>query len=400
MKILQLCLKPPLPARDGGCIAMNNITQGLIAAGHKVKILTIFTQKHDFLPEAIPQEYLEQTGIEGVFIDTRINAVDAFASFMTSDSYNISRFFSTDYDIKLTKLLKKEQFDIIHLESLFMTPYIGTIRRYCKTPIVLRSHNLEFVIWEKIARGTKNILRRSYLNYLTKKLRQYELSMLNEVSGIAAISEEDKKRILALGIDRKIKTIPFGIDLDKYPFDHTTQPELALFHLGAMDWGPNLEGILWFLKSIWPAIHEKYPTLKMYLAGRNMSDEIRDINLPNVEMIGEVDNAIAFMKSKAIMVVPLLSAGGIRVKIIEGLALGKAVISTTLGAEGLDCTDRKNIMLADRPDEWLQAISELIEQPQLMRRLGDEGRLHASSHFNNTQITNQLVNFYKELRKG
>jgi glycosyltransferase involved in cell wall biosynthesis len=400
MKILQLCLKPPLPARDGGCIAMNNITQGLLDAGHKVKILTIFTQKHDFLPEQIPQDYLEQTGIEGVFIDTRVNAVDAFSSFMTSDSYNISRFFSTDYDIKLTKLLKKEQFDIIHLESLFMTPYVGTIRRYCKTPIVLRSHNLEFVIWEKIARGTKNILKKTYLNYLTKKLRHYELSMLDEVSGIAAISEEDKKRILALGVNKKIKTIPFGIDLEKYPSDESIQPELALFHLGAMDWGPNLEGILWFLNSIWPSIHEKYPQLKMYLAGRNMSEEIRDINLPNVEMIGEVDDAISFMCSKAIMVVPLLSAGGIRVKIIEGLALGKAVISTTLGAEGLDCTDRKNIMLADRPDEWIQALDELLSDPQLLYNLRHEGRKHASIHFDNNQITNQLVNFYKELRKG
>ncbi|MBX7052445.1 MAG: glycosyltransferase family 4 protein [Flavobacteriales bacterium] len=400
MKILQLCLKPPLPAKDGGCIAMNNITQGLIAAGHKVKILTIFTQKHDFLPEEIPQEYLDQTGIEGVYIDTRVNAVDAFSNFMTSDSYNISRFFSTDYDIKLTKILKKEHFDVIHLESLFMTPYVPTIRRYSHTPIVLRSHNLEFVIWEKIARGTKSFFKRKYLNYLTKKLRDYEISMLNEVSGIAAISEEDKKRILALGVQKKIRTIPFGIRMSDYPIDTTQKPEMALFHLGAMDWGPNLEGILWFLDKIWPKIHEKYPDLKMYLAGRNMSDEIRQAQHPNVIMVGEVENAISFMQSKAIMVVPLLSAGGIRVKIIEGLALGKAVISTTLGAEGLDCTDRKNIMLADRPDEWLKALDEIMEQPQLTNELGIQGRMHAEQHFDITEITSNLVNFYKELRKA
>ncbi|MFM9004796.1 MAG: hypothetical protein ACKOSR_04750, partial [Flavobacteriales bacterium] len=129
MKILQLCLKPPLPARDGGCIAMNNITQGLLQAGHKVKILTIFTYKHDLSTELMPEEYIAQTDIEGVFIDTRVNAVEAFSSIMTSDSYNISRFFSTDFDIRLTKLLQKEEFDVIHLESLFMTPYIGTIKR-------------------------------------------------------------------------------------------------------------------------------------------------------------------------------------------------------------------------------------------------------------------------------
>ena len=106
MKILQLCLKPPLPSKDGGCIAMHNITQGLLEAGHKVKILTIFTFKHDLDVDAMPTDYIDQTGIEGVFIDTRLNVVDAFSSILTSDSYNISRFFSTDFDIRLAKLLR------------------------------------------------------------------------------------------------------------------------------------------------------------------------------------------------------------------------------------------------------------------------------------------------------
>lgn len=400
MKILQLCLKPPLPARDGGCIAMNNITQGLIAAGHRVKVLTIFTHKHDLNTELMSETYLEQTGIEGVFIDTKLNAIDAYASFMTSDSYNISRFFSTDFDIRLSKLLRQEDFDIIHLESLFMTPYVGTIRRLCTTPIVLRSHNIEYVIWEKIAAGTGNPIRRMYLKYLTKKLKNYELSMLNEVSGIAAISDEDRRRMLALGMKKPIRTVPFGIDLSHYPFDDKATSELALFHLGAMDWGPNLEGILWFLRSIWPAIHAKHPNLKMYLAGRNMSDEIERMQLPNVIVVGEVEHAIAFMQSKAIMVVPLLSAGGIRVKIIEGLALGRAVISTTLGAEGLDCQDGEHILLADRPEEWVEAVNRLMNNPEEVRRLAINGRKHAMAHFELTEMTARLIAFYKELRRG
>jgi len=360
MKILQLCLKPPLPARDGGCIAMNNITQGLLQAGHKVKVLTIFTHKHDLATELMPDEYISQTDIEGVFIDTRVNAVDAFSSILTADSYNISRFFSTDFDIRLAKLLRKEVFDVIHLESLFMTPYVPTIKRLSDSPILLRSHNLEYVIWEKIALGTKSYFKRTYLNYLTRKLKQYELSVLNEVSGIAAISEEDKRRMLALGVRKRIRTIPFGVDLRNYPLNYSNEGELALFHLGAMDWGPNLEGILWFLNSIWPAIHERHPQLKFYLAGRNMSDEIAALNLPNVIVVGEVADAISFMQSKAIMVVPLLSAGGVRVKIIEGLALGRSVVSTSLGAEGLNCEDRKHIMIADRKEDWLDAIDELM----------------------------------------
>jgi len=400
MKVLQLCLKPPLPARDGGCIAMNNITTGLLAEGHSVKILTIFTQKHDFDPDALPAEYVEKTGIEGVYIDTRVNAVDAFANFITSDSYNISRFFSTDYDIKLAKLIQKEKFDIIHLESLFMTPYVPTIRRYCKTPIVLRSHNLEFVIWEKIARGTKSFGKRIYLNYLASKLRKYELSMLNEVNGIASISEEDRNRFLAFGVKKKIKTIPFGVDFNNYPEESSQQPELALFHLGAMDWGPNLEGILWFVQSIWPKINERFPKLKLYLAGRNMPHDLLRENSPNIELIGEVENAVDFISGKAIMIVPLLSAGGIRVKIIEGLALGKAVISTTLGAEGIDCEHKKNIMLADRSEDWLEAIQVLLDNPKMIYELGQNGREHVRKHFGLKAVTTELIQFYKELIKA
>lgn len=398
MKILQLCLKPPIPAKDGGCIAMNNITQGLLAAGHSVKILTIYTQKHDFLLEELPEDYIEKTQIEGVYVDTALNVVDAFANFMTADSYNISRFFSTDYDIKLSYILQKEKFDIIHLESLFMTPYVATIRRYGnRTPIVLRSHNLEYVIWEKIATGTKNIVKRTYLNYLAKKLREYELRLLNEVNGIAAISEEDRKRFLSLGVRKKSVTIPFGINLSEYGDNiQKKESELALFHLGAMDWGPNLEGILWFLDEIWPKIHQRFPELKMYLAGRNMSKEIFQFKHKNVELVGEVDDAIDFIQSKSIMVVPLLSAGGIRVKIIEGLALGKCIISTTLGAEGINCTHEKNIMLADTPDEWLIAIEKLMTEKK-RNELSVFGKQHVHDHFDNTSITKNLVAFYQEL---
>ena len=118
MKILQLCHKPPMPAVDGGCIAMNNITQGLIAAGHKVKIITIFTHKHNFFPENLSKEYLDNTEIEGVYVDTRLNIVDAYSSIMTSDSYHVDRFFSTDFDIKLTRVLKQENFDNVHLVGI------------------------------------------------------------------------------------------------------------------------------------------------------------------------------------------------------------------------------------------------------------------------------------------
>ena len=399
MKILQLCNKPPLPAKDGGCIAMNNITRGLIAAGHQVKILTIFTHKHEFDPDSLPGDYLDQTRIEGVFVDTRINVVDAFSNFMTADSYNVSRFFSTDFDIKLTNTLQKEDFDIVHVESLFMTSYIGTVRRMSSAAIILRSHNLEFVIWEKIARGTSQLARRTYLKYLSRKLKEYELSMLGQVDGIAAISEEDKSHFRKLGSKKPMVTIPFGIPLDEYaPAEE--EPELALFHIGAMDWSPNLEGILWFLEEVWPLINSNFPQLRFYLAGRNMPQFLVDTPHPNVFFCGEVENAADFMRSKSIMVVPLLSGGGIRVKIIEGMALEKAIVSTSLGAEGIDFEKDKNILIADNPQQWLEAIRSLVVDPSLVKKLGQEGKALVASKYDNAVITKELLTFYRSLIKA
>jgi hypothetical protein len=188
MRILQLCNKPPFPPKDGGGIAMNNITRGLLDAGHEVKLLTVYTNKHDLDLSELSKEYIDATDVEGVFIDTQINLVDAFSSLITQDSYNVSRFFSPDLDIRLTDILKRSDFDVVHLESLFMTPYIGTIRRFSKAKIVLRSHNLEYIIWERIAAGTKNRAKKAYLKYLSKKLKNYELSVINQVDGIASIS--------------------------------------------------------------------------------------------------------------------------------------------------------------------------------------------------------------------
>jgi glycosyltransferase involved in cell wall biosynthesis len=400
MKILQLCLKPPVPAKDGGCIAMNNITQGLLEAGHKVKILTIFTHKHDLELDAMPTEYIEQTGIEGVFIDTRLNAVDAFSSFLTSDSYNISRFFSTDFDIRLANLLRKENFDIVHLESLFMTTYLATIRRLSKAPVVLRAHNIEHIIWQKTAQGTSSFFKRIYLNYLHRKLRHYELSVLNEVTAIAAISDDDKSRMLSLGINKSICTIPFSVDITRYPVEPIESAELALFHLGAMDWGPNAEGVKWFIQTIWPEVSTRFPSLKLYLAGRNMPEELKSMKLSNVEVIGEVENAIEFMLSKAIMIVPLLSASGVRVKIMEGLALGRAIVATPIAAEGLDCVHGEQLLIAENLSEWTGALTALIENDQLRRSLSLNGRDHVRLNFDFRPTTQKLINFYREIKRS
>src|SRR5690606_6787448 len=191
MRILQLCNKPPYPPIDGGSKAMHNLTRGLLKSGHEVKVLCISTPKQPLELNDIPKEYRRATRIEGVFVDTSVNVVDAFTDLLTADNYNISRFFSPDMDIRLIRLLSEEQFDIVQLESLFMTPYIATIRRYSRAKVVLRSHNLEYVIQDRIASGERNFLKRPYRKFLAKQLQTYEMAVLDRVDGVAAISPND-----------------------------------------------------------------------------------------------------------------------------------------------------------------------------------------------------------------
>lgn len=397
MKILQLCHKPPVPAIDGGCIAMNNISQGLLQNGHELKILTIVTQKHPLQMDKLSSEYIEKTKIEGVYIDTSLNLIDAFSALVTSDSYNVSRFFSPDFDRVLTQLLRKEKFDIIHLESLFMTPYIATIRRNSKGKIVLRSHNLEYMIWERMAQTSKNFAKKSYLKILAKQLKKYEFGVLGSVDGIAAISGEDGKKYLHSECDKPLVTIPFGINLDQYNTGNIEEEYPSLFHIGAMDWLPNIEGMEWFLKEIWPAVTEKFPDLKFYLAGRKMPESFLQTKHKNVIVVGEINDANHFMSSKSIMIVPLLTAGGIRVKIIEAMALNKSVISTTIGAHGIEGSNGKDFFIADTREEFLKNIELLVKDHQRHIETGKQARILVEAKYDNKKLTDELVEFYHQL---
>jgi glycosyltransferase involved in cell wall biosynthesis len=398
MKVLQLSHKPPYPPKDGGCLAIDNITQGLINAGVDLKILTIETVKHPFEKERIPKDYFEKTGIESVFVDTKLNVVDAFSNFVTSDSYNITRFFTPDFDHILINELSNNQYDIVHLESLFMTPYISTIRMHSDARIVLRSHNLEYIIWERLSKQTGNVAKKTYLKLLAKQLKKYELSVLNQVDGIAPISTRDAADFRKLGAKQPIEIIPFGLNINKYKPAGTAQTDINLFHLGSMDWAPNLEGLDWFLENIWPVINANEPQLNFYIAGRDMPEKYFEMGYPNVIVVGEVEDAIKFIKSKSLMIVPLLSGGGIRVKIIEGMALGKAIISTSVGAEGIHYTHKKDIWIADTADEFAEAVSFFKSNPEKIIEMGNNARKLVEQEYANEVIINKLIAFYKLLQ--
>ena len=397
MKILQICNKPPLPPVDGGCIAMNAITEGLLEEKHSVRVFSIATDKHPFLPEQIDKTYLKETEFESIYIDTSIKIPEAFMNLFSKESYNIKRFYSPLFEKKLVEILKKETFDIIHLESLYITPYLATIRKYSNAKIILRAHNVEHEIWSRLAENTNHPLKSLYLGLLSKRLESYESQMINKVDGIAAITDVDAMHFKEMGAEIPIVSIPLSIKTkESIPTGNEADP-LSIFYLGSFDWLPNREGIKWFLNKIWPHLSEHHPGLKLYIAGRNMPPAMKKIDLKNVEITGEVENAADFMLSKSVMIVPLLSGSGIRVKIIEAMSLGKTIISTDTGAEGINYTDGENILIANTPLEFAKGITKCLEDTDFALHLGNNAKELVKSYYSREMVTEKLVKFYTEI---
>ena len=378
---------------------MYNLTKGLLDLGNNIKVLAINTPKNGSPPPSLSDKQATTPvgwggAVETVYIDTSLKVWDAFANLFSSESYHIKRFISKDFEKKLIEILKDDKFDVIQLESLFVTPYINCIRKNSNAKVVLRAHNVEFEIWERMTAVCKNPVKKAYLKLLTKRLRQYELNQLNSYDGLAAITHRDVDIFKKLGCKVPITDIPVGVDI----LDTLNQQSIpSLFHLGSMDWMPNQEAIKWFLEFVWKHVHHKYPDLKFYIAGRNMPKWLKNIKYKNVEIVSEAVDAKQFMSSKSIMIVPLLSGSGMRVKIIEGMALRKTIISTSIGAEGIKCEHLKNILIANSPDEFLEMIGKCVNDKSLCDKIGENARLLIEEHYNNTKIAKKLIDFYKTL---
>jgi len=175
VKILQLCKKFPYPLRDGEAIAIVNLTNAFHELGHKVTLLAMNTPKHYFKIKELPEEIKKIARFIAVDVDTKINPFDAFWNLFSGKSYHIKRFISKEYKQALTELLQDNEFDIIQLEGLYLAPYVDTIRKHTDASIVLRAHNIESEIWERIADNQSWGWRRWYLRLLARRLKKEEL---------------------------------------------------------------------------------------------------------------------------------------------------------------------------------------------------------------------------------
>lgn len=289
---------------------------------------------------------------------------------------------------------------MIQLEGLYLLPYISTIRENSKALISFRAHNLEHEIWEQNAEYEKNVLKKFYLNNLALRIKKFELSFLNKYDVLIPITERDASKFEKFGNKKPVFVCPTGINLKKFENTEIDVNNLNFYHFGSLDWLPNTEGLIWFLENIWKKIQEKYPNIQFSIAGRNASTKfVRKLKDYKINYFGEVENSEDFTCFQTIMVVPLQSGSGMRIKIIEAMAAGKIVISTSKGLEGIDAQDNKEVLIANTEIEFIRTIILIIENKIDIKLISVNAKNYISKKFNNIALSKLLLNFYSNPEK-
>ena len=382
---------------------MKAITDSLIQEGHQVKILAMSTHKNPVTPQMIPEPFRKKTGFTTAKVDLKIRPEKALYHLFTPHSYIVERFFSKDFQQTLVHILQRESFHIIHLESLFLTPYIPVIRQLSQAPIVLRSHNIEHEIWERYAANCRNPLKKWYIKVLSKELKAYELKHLNDYDGILPITTTDEAFYKDHHFRGSTMALPFALDVEGMlsrpggQSDRIHRDAHSLFHLGSMDWLPNQEAMDWFVRKVWPQAREAFPQLRLYLAGRNMPEWLFRHNIAGLTVDGEVPNAHDYMRSKNIMVVPLFSGSGLRIKILEGMLNKNVVITTSTGARGIDHTPGKHLLIANHAGEFLEQIAYCVNNPGKAQNIAENGAQLVKEKYDLQQSAKKLTTFYNQL---
>ena len=416
MHILQVSPRVPFPLHDGGAIGIYNITAGLLRAGHRVTMLALNTPKHH-QPAGVLAHLGPQFRLVTVDVDTTLKPWKALRNLLRPSGpagigqgipYNMERFVSPAVAATLLQLLQSEPVDLVQVEGTTVGWYAAHLAAARQSgrlphlpPVVLRAHNVEYRIWETLAQGARNPLKKWYFAHLAQRMEQYEKWLVHRVAAVAAITDEDVARLRAMGCPVPVALVPAAVELSAFQPDPAVVPRpRTVFMIGSLNWLPNLEALEWLLREVWPAAHAELPELELHVAGSHPPAHLssRPAGQDNVFIHGFVESAAAFMRQYDLMLVPLLSGGGMRVKIIEGLALGKAILSTPLGAEGVAVRDGHDVVLRAGAAAWLATLRDYYHGRLPVAALGAAAARTAAEVYDNRRVTERFEDLYARLR--
>lgn len=395
MKILQICKKNPFPPRDGETKAIDILARGLLSRGVELYVLSFNTTKH-----YVPQEAYEKAPypIETVDLDNSLNYTRILWDYFRGDSPNFKRFHLAAMETRIENLLKKEKFDLIQLEGSYLLPYVDVIRKHSAAPLVVRTHNVEYQIWERLAKGERGV-KKWLFNAMAGRMKDFELNKLDEVDALLPISALDEASFKKAGIDHPMLTVPMGVQLNGSRFSRSPEDiqEYSLAFLGSMDWEPNKEGVNWFLREVWPELKKEIANAEFFLAGRNMPARYYGMNAPGLVVLGEVDCPGKYLRDKSAVVIPLLSGSGMRIKAIEAMELCIPLVSSSIGIEGIPAKNYEHLMIADTPREMKDAIRWIWKHPKEAEAMAKRAQELVYTHFNMDVLTDRMLAFYQQM---
>jgi glycosyltransferase involved in cell wall biosynthesis len=367
--------------------------------GHEVSLVALNPKKnHHYENSEDDNDLLSKINYRVYNIDIKVSVVEVAVNLFSKTSFNIDKYYNPEFEKLLIGELRKTVYDIIQFEGLMVCLYLAAVRKYSKAKLIYRAHNIENQIWQRLSLQKTDPFKKSYLKMHAKRIKNYELQQLNNFDGIAVFTDQDKSTLMEYGIKIPIEILPVGINLDHYRPDFSKTEFPSLFFLGSLDWLPNREGIEWFLDKFYKELTDGDLPVRFYVAGTDIPERFDDYEVMGKIFIqGEVDDALEFVNSKSIMIVPLLSGGGMRVKIVEGMAMQKCIISTSLGAEGINFENGVNMLIANDQDEFYDTIKLCIMDEEYCKNIGLNARKLTEEQHDVNKVTKDLVEFYRKV---
>jgi polysaccharide biosynthesis protein PslH len=379
MKILWVKANKILPVHSGGDLRSFNILRQL-AKQHEVTFFSYYDGPADkeyemTLQQELPGAVCVSTGKGHGSVAAR--GLDYVLRLPNAAPYAVSRFASAKVQERLKSCLSQQPPDIAVCD--FLDAAIN-FPENMQVPSVLFQHNVESEIWRRHAsNGSSGIQKLIYRMEFSKMLR-YEQQALSRFDHVIAVSDHDKNLMSAWTQPERITVVPTGVDTQQFCSDPSVQEKPLVLFVGAMDWEPNVDAVKYFCAEIWPMVLARVPHAQFRIVGRNPDRRVKSLENPSVEVTGRVPSVVDHLREAAVVVVPLRVGGGTRIKIYEAMATGKAVVSTTVGAEGLDVHDGQDIVLSDEPKQFVNSVAQLLLDNEARARLGKAAAALASNY--------------------
>jgi polysaccharide biosynthesis protein PslH len=302
--------------------------------------------------------------------------------------FPVTKHYSRAFQRQCDELLHGDSWDLIQCE---WTPYARFITHPPSAPVLMVTHNVESQIWARRAKHAGNPFAKVFFRSQEWKMRRFEKQALRRASAATAVSSRELSTLQSWGVSN-VNLVPNGVDLESAGASPEAEREDELLFLASLDWYPNLDALGHFVKNILPAVRARRPSVKLRIVGRKPARSVIEqyAALPGIDFVGEVKEVHSHVGRATVIIVPLRIGGGSRIKILEALAAGKAVISTTIGAEGLDVIAGEHLLIADSPEEFARGIEELLASTRLRRLLGENGRKLVTDRYGWDQIANRL----------